>query len=666
MIQRVNPNSLRASLIYSFMVFAILIGVGSFAIFQLTQSIDSGYQKVHKSYDHLIRELNTLENRVNKHNNFLLSQSTLDLVSGESAQMSEKNRIMKQLDYLKQQESFFASQYQLDFGGLITQSRILVGMWDDFPSGNAAQRYYQEDYLPVFNDFLGYLRVLNTGVVKARDRQLERLTNLSQLMTLLVIALGIASLGTAFGLYKYITRKLMNSLRTVKEELESLASGQLLSREVSKKDEVTELMTQVSQLNENLKHLKSFALEVGNGNFDTKISVFSNQGEIGSALAQMRTSLQQVSENDRIEKWKNEGYSQVSDILRTQADSLERLTDRILAFLSDFIKANQGNLFVYHSSDDEEGYLTLASAVAFEKKKFLSGKVALGQGLVGQVFVERQLMVFHNLPTNYITIGSGFGEAKPTALLLCPMIYDEKCYGVLEFASFKVFEKYQVDFIENIAESVASTLAKVSDNERTKHLLEESNMLTQQMQAQEEEMRQNMEEMQATQEEMERSTREFEALNIAVKEARLCLELNLTGEILAVNPPTAKFCNTSEEFMLDTAISDWSIDIDWHRLINHLQDNPYLDLDCYLLEEKKEKKKIRAFFYPVKGNNFKIHQVVMIATAIDKEDQEIQELRPQAAAYQAAIQLVATDQEKTLDLLKQQKEKLIKSLNPKL
>lgn len=74
-------------------------------------------------------------------------------------------------------------------------------------------------------------------------------------------------------------------------------------------------------------------------------------------------------------------------------------------------------------------------------------------------------------------------------------------------ASFKKFEAYEIEFLEKVGESIASTILNSRNNERNKELLEQAEMMTEQMKAQEEEMRQNMEEMQATQEEMERAQR---------------------------------------------------------------------------------------------------------------------------------------------------------------
>jgi peptidoglycan hydrolase CwlO-like protein len=80
----------------------------------------------------------------------------------------------------------------------------------------------------------------------------------------------------------------------------------------------------------------------------------------------------------------------------------------------------------------------------------------------------------------------------------------------MELASFEIFKDYEIDFLERVAENVASLLYNRQSTDKTKKLLEESHKKAQTLAQQEEEMRQNAEELMATQEEMERQRRQLE------------------------------------------------------------------------------------------------------------------------------------------------------------
>ena len=132
-----------------------------------------------------------------------------------------------------------------------------------------------------------------------------------------------------------------------------------------------------------------------------------------------------------------------------------------------------------------------------------------GEGITGQAWLEMDTIYLKEIPQNYTTIRSGLGEATPNNLIVIPLKNDLNIQGVLEIASFKYFQPFEVKFIERVAESIAMSISNTKVTERTRKLLEETQLMTEQMRAQEEEMRQNMEELEATQEEMQRNTNEI-------------------------------------------------------------------------------------------------------------------------------------------------------------
>ncbi|MCS6967677.1 MAG: GAF domain-containing protein [Cytophagales bacterium] len=282
----------------------------------------------------------------------------------------------------------------------------------------------------------------------------------------------------------------------------------------------------VNQLDEIQRSMAEFASQVGRGNYNHSFTARSKDDILGLSLLAMRDNLMRADKEDAIRSWANEGQVKFGDIFRKHADDLEKLAYHTISELVKYVGANQGFFFVLEG-EGEKAYLELIAAYAYEKRKYLTKQVPVGSGLLGQAVLEKQSLYFTDIPQNYVTITSGLGEATPSCLMITPLLVGEVVYGAIEIAGFQPFEPHQINFIEKIASDVASTLAFTKASEKTRKLLEESQMFAEQMRAQEEEMRQNMEELVATQEEMQRIQAE-----IRKKEASLSNLINNTDTFI--------------------------------------------------------------------------------------------------------------------------------------
>ena len=228
--------------------------------------------------------------------------------------------------------------------------------------------------------------------------------------------------------------------------------------------------------------------------------------------AETKVYLKQIEETQQREKqrnWASEGLAKFSTILRATND-LQQVYDTIVSELVKYTGANQGGLYVVENAEEDEKYIKLASCYAYERKKFVEQKIAIGEGMIGQAYLEKKAIVMTRIPENYIRITSGLGQAPPNSLVIVPLMMNERVEGLFELASFRVFEPYQREFLNNLGESVASAIANHRVTLNTRLLLEQTQQQAEELRAQEEEVRQNMEEMQATQEEMTRKEIEYQ------------------------------------------------------------------------------------------------------------------------------------------------------------
>ncbi len=368
--------------------------------------------------------------------------------------------------------------------------------------------------------------------------QAEILESLSQNKVVLIFVVIFASI-IFFITITLVLKPIVKLLKQLTESVTSLSKGENTEKVIfDQNNELGLIVNSINSLIDNLKSKADFANEIGKNNLDAELNAVSENDVLGASLINMRQSLKQANldeakrkTEDELRNWATAGLAMFGDILRQNNNNLNRLADNVIQNLVNYLDANQGGLFIYNDDDPEYKHLELLSAFAYNRKKHFEKRIALGEGLVGTCAVEKETIHLKEIPTEYIRITSGLGEAVPTSLLIVPLKLEDAIFGAIELASFKEFKDYEIDFVEKIGVSISSTLSSVKNSIRTNQLLEQSQQQREEMSAQEEEMRQNMEEMQATQEEMARKSLEMEGVSAAINEALLYFELTEDGSI---------------------------------------------------------------------------------------------------------------------------------------
>jgi PAS domain S-box-containing protein len=351
--------------------------------------------------------------------------------------------------------------------------------------------------------------------------------------------------------YIYLNNRFIRPLDKVAVVTQEIAEGDVSQKLLyDRQDEIGILANNINLLANNLKKTSEFAKNIGEGKFEYPYQVRSQKDVLGYALLGMRENLLKVAEEDRRRNWANEGFNLFVNILRSSYENINELAYNVIANLVKYLKANQGGLFVMVEDSKGNVYLDLKASFAYDRRKFQETRVEIGQGLVGQAVLEKDILHLDKIPPDYIQISSGLGDAPPRHLLIVPLLYNTEVYGAVEIASFKPFEDYEIAFVEKLSENIASTLASVKNTEKTRMLLLESQMVTKQLKAQEEAMRENMESLALAQTEMERSQKELEKM-------RDNLEQQVKDRTLELREKEAQL---SEALRL-ASLAPWKLDV---------------------------------------------------------------------------------------------------------
>ena len=275
------------------------------------------------------------------------------------------------------------------------------------------------------------------------------------------------------------------SLREITIICQALAVGDF-SQLVSLKSSEDVLGKAVNLMVENIRKIVTQLKRITEGGYSTIFQPFSDRDQLGSALAEMITSLRKMTEENERQNILKTGQMELHKQMRGEQD-LTTLSNNVIAYLCEYLNAPIGAFYVME--EEEEGVLFMAGSFAYQKRKKLSNHFLPGEGLVGQAAVRKQRLQIYDVPKDYVQIQSGLGNATPRSIVVCPLIFDNTVKGVIELGSFQDFSDIQLEFMDQISNSIAIALNSAQARTRMKILLEQTQKQADMLQHQQESLR---------------------------------------------------------------------------------------------------------------------------------------------------------------------------------
>lgn len=414
-----------------------------------------------------------------------------------------------------------------------------------------------------------------------RDEQLHAQNAISNsffTMKWLTVFLGLLLVLFTFFISLLVFKNISNPILYIHDIIEELSVGKIPRdyERVFGDDEVGEMARALAKLVNGFKKTADFAENIGKGNYVSAFEPLSGEDVLGNSLISMRNNLAEVAKESEQRDWVNEGIAKFSDTLRLHRDNIEDFSTEVIVFVVNYVKANQGAIFLVeeYTTDNGMEFMKMKAAYAWDRVKFFDKKIYKGEGLAGQAWLEEETVFITDIPKGYIEINSGLGNASPKCVMIVPLIANERIYGVMELASFDIIKDFEVDFINKICRNFASTISTVKINERTHSLLANSTQMTEQLRAHEEEMRQNVEELEATQEEMRKYQRDVKQKDRLLNATNLVVETDLSFTIKKINNHAFDYLRYEPYELLEKPVSRlFKIHLEYKAMKDALNDS---------------------------------------------------------------------------------------------
>jgi len=290
---------------------------------------------------------------------------------------------------------------------------------------------------------------------------------------------------------------------------------------------LTENVNQLAQnLTTQVRSISEVASAVTKGDLTRTIRVEA-KGEVEAlkdTINQMIANLKETTLLNQEQDWLKSNLAKFTQMLQGQRD-LKTVTQRILSELAQVVIAHWGAFYILRQDEETQDVkLSLFSAYGYKSDKSIPSEFSIGEGLVGQVAFEKERIILSNVPSNYIKINSGLGKAKPSHLIILPVLFENKVKAVIELASLDTFSETHLDFLSQLTESIGIVLNTIEANTRTEELLTQSQSLAGELKIQQEELSRTNDELQDKALLLVKQKNEVEDKNREVEDARRSLE----------------------------------------------------------------------------------------------------------------------------------------------
>ena len=247
--------------------------------------------------------------------------------------------------------------------------------------------------------------------------------------------------------------------------------------------------------------------------------------ELKDNINAMVRSLRESVQASRDQEWLKSNLASIGSMMQGHRD-LEVVAELIMEELAPLLGAQHGTFFLSEESGGETR-LRLIAGYGLRADKDAPIQYRIGQSLIGQVAKSKRAIVVDEIPPGYIRISSGLGEAPPANLAVMPIKFEDHVMGVVELASFSKFTPIQIDFLEQLTETLGVSVNAIIANARTDTLLGQSQRLTAELQARSSELQTRSEELTLSNADLEEKAallaaqkQDIEAKNAEISRAR--------------------------------------------------------------------------------------------------------------------------------------------------
>lgn len=455
----------------------------------------------------------------------------------------------------------------------------------------------------------------------------------------IVLFLSLLSITLFFSVNEISNYRNISRLRRFSDDLDR--GNRKKKIHLSGAAEFTEISAKLNSFLEKQKQKARFLKTIAEGG-ETGSMRTGEEDILGNEIRVLADHLQTIrheetlrQNEDQKQHWMSDGIAEFAEILRSERENAKELSFLVIQKLVTYLGVEMGTIFLTSDTVGNRDHLETIAAYAYDRRKYIDRTFAFGEGLPGTCAVEQEKIYIDDIPEDYSDVISGVGQTRPRYVLLVPLKIENEILGILELASFRKIEPFELDFVDQLADSIASTLNAVKTNERTASLLRQSQEQAEKLLRQEEEMKLNLEKLEKAQVESQKKESEITGILNAMNESSLVAEYNLNGRFTHVNEKFLELLESPAEMILGKHHTEFAI-VDrysegYKKFWKELKEGKSISREELFRLFSGKEIWLQQTYTPIRNQEGEIFKILNIAVDISRAKKQQEHLEQQAA-----------------------------------
>ena len=349
-------------------------------------------------------------------------------------------------------------------------------------------------------------------------------------MRWMLVVWGLLLSLIAFGIAWLFTYHVTKPVSLLSQAIQNLAQGHLNANSVLvSKNQINNIVRrqdEIGDIGRAFKALNSYFQEViadivyvsqglaeGNQNIAPQAEYRGDFNQIQTAFKAASFKLADTMKMNANQDWLKTGQTQLNEQLRGELDVV-KLAKHTIDFLVTYVNAQIGLFYLVYQENPQKCYLQEKASYAYVQPNNLPNKYKIGEGLVGQAALKKQILSRMHTPEECKHMRqSGLANVVPHYVLFVPFLYENAVKGVIEFGFSEALTTLQREFLESVMPSVGIAVNMAESRVKMEEILTQSQRQAEELQVQSQKLQVQQEEMQHINETLQKQRAELQYQN---------------------------------------------------------------------------------------------------------------------------------------------------------